>query len=208
MQHLPWRHLSISAISQLLLARLWPNLKGRFLGPFLTYSNCHNDICSGNICPYQEYLSCHWPDFDETLKVIPGTILNLFQHFSNNNKISSNKFGWKNFSTKNWPNFFRPKIFLTKKVYVKKILWTKNVFRPNFFCHQKCFSTNNYFNLNFGLVLVSLVLVLFLFYETNIFLTEFFGKKNFLGSWFLLGPTVFGNKILGTNFIWGPNSIF
>ena len=74
MQHLSWRHLSISAISQLLLARFWPNFKGRFLGPFWTYPNCHNDICPGNIspcdiCPYQEYLSCYWPDFDQTLKV-------------------------------------------------------------------------------------------------------------------------------------------
>ena len=23
----------------------------------------------GNICPYQQYLSCYWPDFDQTLKV-------------------------------------------------------------------------------------------------------------------------------------------
>merc|ERR1712115_361904 len=24
-------------------------------------------ICPGNICPYQQYLSCYWPDFDQTL---------------------------------------------------------------------------------------------------------------------------------------------
>ena len=74
MQHLSWRHLSILAISQLLLARFWPNFKGGFLGHFLTYSKCHNDICSGNICPcdicpYQQYLSFCWPDFDQILKV-------------------------------------------------------------------------------------------------------------------------------------------
>ena len=72
MQHLSWRHLSISAISQLLLAWFWPNFKGRFLGPFWTYPNCHNEICRGNIspcnvCPYQEYFSCYWPDFDRFL---------------------------------------------------------------------------------------------------------------------------------------------
>ena len=27
------------------------------------------EILSSNICPYQEYLSCYWPDFDQTLKV-------------------------------------------------------------------------------------------------------------------------------------------
>ena len=40
-QHLSWWHLSISAISQLLLARFWPNFKGRFLGPSLTDLNYH-----------------------------------------------------------------------------------------------------------------------------------------------------------------------
>ena len=73
MQHLSLRHLSISAISQLLLVRFWPNFKCRFLGPLWTYSNCHNDICPGNICPcnicpYKEYLSCYWPNNDQTLK--------------------------------------------------------------------------------------------------------------------------------------------
>ena len=52
-------HLSISGISQLILTRFWPNIKGRFLGPSLTDSKCHGDICTGNICPdnffpYQE----------------------------------------------------------------------------------------------------------------------------------------------------------
>ena len=61
------------AISQLLLTRFWWNFKGRFLWIFRTYSNCQGDICPCNICPrdicpYQEYLSCYWPDFDETLK--------------------------------------------------------------------------------------------------------------------------------------------
>ena len=68
-------HISnISAISQLLLVRFWPNFTCRFPGPLWTYSNCHNDICPGNICPcnicpYKEYLSCYWPNFDQTLKV-------------------------------------------------------------------------------------------------------------------------------------------
>ena len=56
---------------QLLLTWFWPNLKGRFLGPSLTNANCHGDICLGNICPgdiipYQQYLSCYWPNFDPT----------------------------------------------------------------------------------------------------------------------------------------------
>ena len=30
---------------------------------------CSCNICPGDICPYQQYLSCYWPDFDQTLKV-------------------------------------------------------------------------------------------------------------------------------------------
>ena len=50
------------------------NSKGKFMGPFLTDSNCHSDICPvnicpGDICPYQEYLSWCLPHYDQTLKV-------------------------------------------------------------------------------------------------------------------------------------------
>ena len=65
---------SKSVISQLLLTRFEPNFKRRFLGLSWTDSNCCSNICPGKIChgniyPYQEYLSCYWPDFEETLKV-------------------------------------------------------------------------------------------------------------------------------------------
>ena len=64
---------SMSAISQLLLARFWPNFKVRFLETSTTDSNYYGDICPcnicpGNICKYQQYLSCYWPDFDQTSK--------------------------------------------------------------------------------------------------------------------------------------------
>ena len=60
---------SMLVISQLLLTRSWPNFKVRFLGLSWTDSGCHSDICPGNICtcsicPYQECLSCYWPNFD------------------------------------------------------------------------------------------------------------------------------------------------
>ena len=73
--HHPTTHRnSMSAISQLLLTRFWWNFKHRFLGTSRIDSNYQVDICTGNICPgnifpYQEYLSCYWPDFDGTLKV-------------------------------------------------------------------------------------------------------------------------------------------
>ena len=72
--HPPHHTNSMSALSQLLLARIWWNFKGRFMWTFRTDSNCQCAICPRNICPciicpYQEYLSCYWPDFDETLQV-------------------------------------------------------------------------------------------------------------------------------------------
>ena len=74
----------LSAISQLLLVRFWPNFKDKFLGLSLTDPNYHGDICPGNICPgdicpYQQYLSCYWSDFDQILKV--GS-WDLFEHIS------------------------------------------------------------------------------------------------------------------------------
>ena len=56
-------------ISLLLLTQFLPNFKHMFLGPSWTVFNCHSNICLGNICPYQEYLRCYWPNFDKTLKV-------------------------------------------------------------------------------------------------------------------------------------------
>ena len=54
-QHMSWGHLSISAISQLLLARFGSNFKQRVLGTYTTDYNCHHDIC-----PYQQYTSPSW----------------------------------------------------------------------------------------------------------------------------------------------------
>ena len=71
-----WQQLSISGISQLLQTWFWWNFKGKFLGTSRTDSNCPTDIfpgifCPGDICPCQGYLSCYWPDFDQTLKEGP-----------------------------------------------------------------------------------------------------------------------------------------
>ena len=43
----------------LLMTQIRPNLKGRFLGPSLTHTNHQGDICLGNICPYQDHLTCY-----------------------------------------------------------------------------------------------------------------------------------------------------
>ena len=71
-QHLSWGHLSISAISQLILARFGSNFKQRVLGTYTTDYNCHYAICPDNICPmdicpYQQYIICYWPNLDQTL---------------------------------------------------------------------------------------------------------------------------------------------
>ena len=48
-----------------------------------TDSNCHGDIrqvyiSPGDICPYQEYLCCYWPDFDHTF--FYPSIFTLMRH--------------------------------------------------------------------------------------------------------------------------------
>ena len=71
-QYLSEGHLSISAISQLLLARFGSNFRQRVLVTYATEYNCPRDIFPGNICsgdifPYQQYLSCYWHDLDQIL---------------------------------------------------------------------------------------------------------------------------------------------
>ena len=87
-----WGHLSISAISQLLLARFGSNFKQRVLGTNTTDYNYLHDICPWNICPYQQYLSCYWPHLDQTLnkgswehmqQITTVTTTGTFVHISN-----------------------------------------------------------------------------------------------------------------------------
>ena len=64
---------SMSEISQLLLTKFLWNLKDRFqetswTDPHYQVDICQGNICPGDICPYPEYISCYWPNFDETLK--------------------------------------------------------------------------------------------------------------------------------------------
>ena len=97
---------SQAAISQLLLARFGSNFKHRVPTDY----NCHHNICQGNICPwdicpYQLYLSCYWPDFDQTLNIgsqqittvtttfVKATfVLGTFVHISNINISKLNTF--------------------------------------------------------------------------------------------------------------------
>ena len=109
MQHLSWWHLSISAISQLLLARFWPNFKGRFLGPFWTYPNCHSDI-------FKKYS----PPKNVAEKRI------LLQKNLPNSKFQRKKWIQKMFAEKNvcLKNFAK-KMFC-KKNFAIEIFWKKN----------------------------------------------------------------------------------
>ena len=123
MQHLSLRHLSISAISQLLLVQFWPNFKCRFPWPLWTYSNCHNDICPGyicpcNICPYKEYLSCYWSNFDQTLKV------GSWDHLKHIPTVTEKK----NVLPKRNVNTI---FFWQKQIFAKKI-WQKKFRKKNF----------------------------------------------------------------------------
>ena len=59
---------SMSAISQLLLTQFWPNFKGRLKWEHLEQISPGTFVLI-NICPYQEYLSCYWPSFDQNLKI-------------------------------------------------------------------------------------------------------------------------------------------
>ena len=146
-QHLSWRPLSISGLSQLLLTRFWPKFKCRFLGTSSTNANCHGNICSGNICPGNIYpkffltqnllgrktfLDLHfWTQICLNPKCfVPKNFLDPNFFWTQNCCGPQNFFGQKNFFD---PNSFRPKIFFdTKSYFIQKFLdnkyfWTQNI---------------------------------------------------------------------------------
>ena len=102
------------------------NFKCRFLGPPLTDANCHRDICPGNICPYQEYLSFqwHWPNFDQTF--CTQTFLDL--------------------------NFYGPKYNLDHSFFHPKFFWNQKLFWPEIFdqilLDQNYFWSQDFFSKN------------------------------------------------------------
>ena len=78
---------SMSAICQVLLTQCLWYFKCRVLGTSRTDPNCHSDICPGDICPCQEFLSCYRPNFHENLKLcffdhlyeMPTVLMTFFQ---------------------------------------------------------------------------------------------------------------------------------
>ena len=61
---------NISAVTDLLLANFKSRLLGKPRTDSISYGDiCPSNICFGDICPYQKYLSCYWPDFDQSLKI-------------------------------------------------------------------------------------------------------------------------------------------
>ena len=136
--------MNISAVTGL----FWPNFKGRLLGPSV---NCQDDICPGNtcpsnICPYQEYLSCHWPNFDQTLKVgssdhleqistvsmifVKSTfVLTTFVHIRNISAVTDQTlkvgFWTQCFAVLNFNQLFLTKILFDPNFFGPKLFWTK-----------------------------------------------------------------------------------
>ena len=138
-QHLFWWHLSISWISQLLMARFWPKFKGRFLEPSLTDANHYGDncpvnICPGGICPYQEYLSCYWLNVDVGSKIIFHLDIFYLKSFD------------RNFLD---PRFFWPQNFFGTKIFLTFIFLTWIVFNQQFL-YKNNNNNNNIHNHNFN----------------------------------------------------------
>ena len=98
--------------------------------------HCPGNICPGDICPDREYLSCYWPNFDQTLGALIFLDQNFlwikiwFDHFC---------FGPKYFL--DWrqnvlvQTLFGPKLFRTPNYFGTKFFWPE-FFIPNFFGHK------------------------------------------------------------------------
>ena len=132
---------SMSAISQLLLTLFWPNFKVRSLGPSLTDSNYHGDICPGNIChgdisPYMRNISA----------ITYPILTKLFEHDFAGLIFMDQNFQWTNLLFDQ--NFFGSKTFWTQNVVDSpfgdsKFCWTLiflalTFFGPTFFGPTFC----------------------------------------------------------------------
>ena len=128
------------------------------LGPSSTDANCHGNICPGKICPgdiypYQDYLSCYWPNFDQTFWALTfWTPIFSVLNFVWSKKKFDQKVIWpKKISNQIfWHKFFWTPIFFTQQIFYQKKKW-HNIFLtqqfqfPNFFFQPK----NVYFPKNF-----------------------------------------------------------
>ena len=123
------------------------------------------DICPFNNCPcdtclHQEYLSCHWPDLHQTLKVgpwnnledIPFMTVKFAKNFAKK-KIAKKMFTKKKFWQKVvfWQNYI-----LRKKKFWQKVFFGQNyILRKKKFCPQKILPTKNLSTKKFRLTLAS-----------------------------------------------------
>ena len=145
-----WRHLSISATSQLLPNQFWPNFKGRFLGPSLPDAICQFNIFLDNICPDDICTKLFRTQFC-------GVQNSIWLKFCQTQTFFNPNCFWPKFF---WTqNLFEPKIFLTQKSFGQKsfetkftgakILFDRNILDPSFFWQifldPKIFMTNKFF---------------------------------------------------------------
>ena len=94
---------------------LWqmPSVTGTFVQARLFIAKFYinqGNICPGDICSYQEYLSYYWTNFDNTFCTQNFGGLNFFLHYFFGTNISFD------------PNFMNKNYFLTKNFYQNCIL--------------------------------------------------------------------------------------
>ena len=121
------------------------------LSPSLTNANCPGDIysgniCPGNICPNQQYLSCYWPDFDQTFWTSILAISQLSFSIINKCQLSwwhlfRQHMSWQHLSksaisqlllTRVWPNFW-DLIYFAVSIFVEHQFFTRLLLIQIFF---------------------------------------------------------------------------
>ena len=135
--------------------------------------------------------------------------MNIFQLFQQQQQNFAKKiFCQKIILLKKCFNQKWTKFFLTKKSLRQKNFLNQKCFLTKIFLSSKMFFDQQFFQLKFWFGLGKLGFGLFLFFLNQHILDQIFWEQKLFGNKILLGPTVFGTKILGINFIWGLNYIF
>ena len=141
-QHLSWRRLNISGISQLLLTRFWPNFECRFLNrcKLLWWHFSRQNMSWWYLSMSQLLLTQFWPNF---LGPIFGG-LNFCGPKFFRQKFSCPKFFWtKNYFCTQFTFYFLDPTFFWTNTSFTKIFWIKFFFSPEL-CWTTIVLTKNY----------------------------------------------------------------
>ena len=117
--------------------------------PTITRTLSKQYFCLVDVCPYQEYLGCYWPNFKGRFLGPSLTDANCHRDIYQVNLCLRIFFAYKQYLSCYWPYFLDP-IYLGPNLHLKFFFWTKFIFtkiifRPKIVLDQTFFDLKELF---------------------------------------------------------------